>query len=87
MSLYINTDVCVEIDISTFLDECGRSELEEIVEYIKDEYPELIDSDPVSKSGNLALEYQEKFNQLCEHVYRFTDEEELFLNQLFKKYL
>lgn len=84
--VYVN----IGLDIDEFLDQCDRHDIEEVIEYIQDEYPELLkDKEQPSKKnlGNLELQYQPKFNQLIEHVYKFTQEEEQFLETMFRKYL
>jgi len=84
---YVYTNV--EIGIDSFLDQCNDDDIKEVIEYIQDEYPELLRDEDVGKEnlGMLELEYQSKFNQLIEHVYKFTQEEEQFLRNMFRKYL
>jgi uncharacterized protein YuzB (UPF0349 family) len=83
--VYIN----VAIDVDEFLDQCDNDDIQEVIEYIKDEYSELLENETQSKEnlGNLEIEYQQKFNELVEHVYKFTDEEQRFLRTMFRKYL
>ncbi len=94
MSVNINTyvysideHVDVEVSVSDFLDECSRNELEQVVEYIAENAPELLDVQADSILGNLQIEYKNKFNGLIDYVYKFTSDEEQFLNDIFKKYL
>jgi phage host-nuclease inhibitor protein Gam len=84
---YVYTNV--EIGIDSFLDQCDDDDIQEVIEYIQDEYPELLRYKDVGKEklGNLELEYQSQLNQLIEHVYKFTKEEEQFLETMFRKYL
>jgi hypothetical protein len=84
---YVYTNV--EINIDDFLDQCDDDDIQEVIEYIQDEYPELLRYKDVGKEklGNLELEYQSQLNQLIEHVYKFTKEEEQFLETMFRKYL
>jgi len=84
--VYVN----VALDIDEFLDQCDNEDIQEIIEYIQDGYPELLKyKEQPSKEnlGNLEIEYQKKFNELIEHVYKFTEEEEQFLRNMFRKYL
>ncbi len=83
--IYVN----VAMDIDEFLDQCDDDDIQEVIEYIQDEYPELLRDKDVGKEnlGMLEIEYQPKFNQLIEHVYKFTQEEEQFLETMFSKYL
>jgi hypothetical protein len=83
--VYVN----VALDIDEFLDQCDDDDIKEVIEYIQDEYPELLRDKDVGKEnlGNLEIEYQKKFNELIEHVYKFTEEEEQFLRNMFRKYL
>jgi len=83
--VYVN----VTIDVDEFLDQCDDDDIKEVIEYIQDEYPELLRDKDVDKEnlGNLEIEYQTKFNELVQHVYKFTEEEEKFLRTMFRKYL
>jgi hypothetical protein len=83
--VYIN----VAVDVDEFLDQCDDEDIQEVIAYIQDEYPELLKDKDVGKenSGNLEIEYRKKFNELIEHVYKFTEEEERFLRTMFRKYL
>ncbi len=83
--VYVN----VAIDVDEFLDQCDGEDIQEVIEYIKDGYSELLKdkTQPKENLGNLEIEYQQKFNELVEHVYKFTDEEQRFLRTMFRKYL
>jgi hypothetical protein len=90
-NIYIEEfDEYAEIDVTDFLNSCLEYELEDIVEYVKTEYPELLNGCDIVKTdkmGMFELEYHSKFNQLVEHVYKFTEEEEKLLRTMFRKYL
>jgi hypothetical protein len=88
-NVYVNVNARVEIDIDEFLDSCDGYEIKQIIKYIKFEYPELLIGGlkNIDEMGNLEIEYQSKFNQLIDHVYKFTEGEEKFLRSIFRKYL
>lgn len=79
----------VEIDVYDFLEDCYDSDFDEIVEYIKDNHPEKLKEfrNVLNEEPGLIHDTQTKLLELGEHAYKFTSEEEVFLETMYKKYL
>lgn len=82
----------VEIDVYDFLEDCYDSEFDEIIEYIKDNHPEKLKEfsgfrGAFNEEPGLIYETQKKLFELGEHAYKFTPDEEDFLDKMYKKYL
>lgn len=79
----------VDIDVYEFLDDCYDSEFDEIIEYIKDNHPEKLHEfrNVLHAEPGLIHDTQKKLLELGEHAYKFTPDEEDFLDKMYKKYL
>ena len=78
--------VDIDIDIDDFLDQCDEDEIGEIIEYLKNKYSTVIKMS-YNQDSNLIYETQKKLFELGEHAHKFTNEEESFLETMYKRYL
>lgn len=78
-------EIDIDIDIADFLQQCNEYEIDEVVDYLKNKHPKKGAS--FNTESGLVYETQHKLFSLGEHVHKFTQEEELFLEQMYKKYL
>lgn len=88
ISTYINVDVDIPVD--DFLEQCDEYDIEEIIEYLKENHSEKLNAESKSVFNGqpgLVYETQKKLFELGEHAYKFTESEESFLQDLYKKYL
>lgn len=85
----VDVDVQVDIKVEDFLDECALPDIREVIQYLKDEYPDLLRESlgVLNINGAHQQEYLRKLVELANHAYAFTPEEESALNAMFKKYL
>lgn len=81
--------VDVDIDIADFLEQCSDGEIDDVIAHLKDDYPQKMKwfKSPLNEGNGLVYETQKKFSELSEHAFKFTAEEETFLNKMYKKYL
>lgn len=79
-------EIDVDIDIVDFLDQCNEDEIDEIVNHLKSEYSKKLGMSFSQESG-LVYETQKKLFALGEHAHKFTNEEESFLDKMYKRYL
>ena len=82
----------IDVDVYEFLDDCYPREFDEIIEYIKDTYPEKLKEfsgfrGVFNEEPGLIYETQKKLFGLGEHAHKFTSEEEEFLDKMYKRYL
>jgi len=85
----------IDIEIYEFVRSCSKSEIKELIE-------ELIENDhlpkdvintkgdvkkEMSRKTNSELEFSEKLDKLKEKYFSLSQEEELFLNNIFNKHL
>lgn len=86
----------VDIDVYEVLDDCYDSDFDEIIEYINDRHPKKLKEFSGEFSGfrgvfneesGLIYETQKKLFELGEHAHKFTNEEEEFLDKMYKRYL
>ena len=79
-------EIDIDIDVDDFLDQCDEDEIGEIIEYLKNKYSTVIKMS-YNQDSTLVYETQKKLFELGEHAHKFTNEEEEFLDKMYKRYL
>lgn len=85
-----NTYMDIEIDVQDYLDCCSEDEIREIIDILRDDG--WLKSTEIyggydSEEWGLIHETRKSLLMLSEHAHKFTDAEETYLKQMYKKYL
>jgi hypothetical protein len=79
----------VDADILDILDQCDDDDIKEIISYLEnyDYITEYVRSNNTDDDRGLIPETRNKMLELSSRAYLFTEEEEHFLEKMYKKYL
>lgn len=79
-------DVDVNIDIHDFLYQCNEDEIDEIVDYLKSNHFKKLGR-TFNQDYGIVYETQKKLFELGKHAHKFTNDEDEFLDKMYKRYL